>query len=111
VKREDKKAAIAAYKERKPVAGIYAVRCAATGQCWTGGAPDLATVWTRLTFTLRQGGGSNRALAQAWGAHGPDGLTFEVMERFEDEQLAHERARLLRDRLDHWRRALGAEPV
>ena len=108
---EEKKAATVAYKERKAVAGIYAVRCAATGQCWAGGAPDLATIWTRLTFMLRQGGGPNRALAAAWRDHGPEGMSFEIVERFEDEEIAHERARILRDRLDHWRRALSAEPI
>ena len=46
---EQRKAAIAAYKERKVVAGIYAVRCSATGQCWAGAAPDLSTVETRLS--------------------------------------------------------------
>jgi hypothetical protein len=38
----DRKAAIAAYKERKTVAGIYVIRCAASGGAWVGQAPNLA---------------------------------------------------------------------
>ena len=53
--RETRKAAVAAYKERKAEPGIYAVRCMASGQAWVGGAPDLATIWNRVSFTLRQG--------------------------------------------------------
>lgn len=41
---EDRKAAIAAYKERKVIGGVYAVRCAATGEVWVGrGGPTLPT--------------------------------------------------------------------
>ena len=53
MKREDRKAAIAAYKERKADAGLYVVRCAASGQQWVGGTLDLRTIWNRLSFMLR----------------------------------------------------------
>jgi hypothetical protein len=32
----DRKAAVAEYKKRKAIAGIYAVRCPANGQVWVG---------------------------------------------------------------------------
>ncbi len=54
--REQRKAALTAYRERKAVAGIYAVICHASGQRWVGRALDLGTVQNRLWFTLRQGG-------------------------------------------------------
>jgi hypothetical protein len=62
----DRKAIVAAYKERKVVSGIYAVRCPAAGLCWVGQAPDLSTIWRRLSFTLRYGSHPNRALQSAW---------------------------------------------
>jgi hypothetical protein len=34
--RQDRKAAIRAYKERKPAWGVYAVICTATGEAWVG---------------------------------------------------------------------------
>jgi hypothetical protein len=40
--RSERKAAVSAYKERKAVAGVYAIRCAATDEQWVGTAPDLS---------------------------------------------------------------------
>ena len=53
--RSERKAAVSAYKERKAVAGVYAVRCAATDEQWVGTAPDLSTIWTRRAFALQAG--------------------------------------------------------
>ncbi|MET4040164.1 hypothetical protein ABIC03_001849 [Bradyrhizobium sp. RT6a] len=44
----DRKAAIAAHKERKTVAGVYVVRCAASGEAWVGQAPNLDTIQNRI---------------------------------------------------------------
>jgi hypothetical protein len=69
--RSERKAAVSAYKERKPVAGMYAIRCAVTDEQWVGAAPDLSTIWTRRTFALRQGVETNRALQSAWNLTAP----------------------------------------
>lgn len=108
---EDKKAAVAAYKERKTVAGIYGFRCAASGQLWVGQAPDLATIENRLRFTLRHGSHRQRSLQAAWDAHGPEAFRFEALEGLEDEDLAYVRERLLKARLAHWQAKLGAEAL
>ncbi len=62
----DRKAAIAAYKERKTIAGIYVVRCAASGEAWVGQAPNLETIQNRIWFSLRQGSHTCRSLQAAW---------------------------------------------
>lgn len=111
MKGEDRKAAVAAYKERKAAAGIYAVRCAPTGQRWIGRAADLSTIQNRLWFTLRQGNSPNRVLQAAWREHGSDNFTFEVIERLDDEELAYVRDRALRDRLAYWQAELEAEAI
>jgi len=111
MKRDDRKAAIAAYKDRKTVSGVYAVRCEATGQRWAGSAPDLSTIWNRLTFTLRQGSDPHPSLQAAWREHGADSFSFAVVEKVEMEGLIYGRDRVLRDRLDHWCAALPAEPI
>lgn len=111
MKREDRKAAVAAYKERKSAAGIYAIRCLATGQCWVGRAANLETVQNRLWFTLRQGGHPHRGLQATWAARGADSFAFEAIERLEEEDLAYIRDRLLKDRLAHWRAILQAEAI
>ena len=66
----DKKAAIAAYKERKTVAGIYLVRSKASAETWVGQAPNLEKIQNRIWFTLRQGSHQCRSLQAAWAAHG-----------------------------------------
>jgi hypothetical protein len=109
--REDKKAALAAYKERKPAPGIYGVRCAASDRQWVGAAPDLATIWNRLSFALRQGVAAPKSLQNAWASHGRESLSFEILERLNDEQLVFGRDRMLKERLAHWARQLGAEAI
>ncbi len=52
----DRKAAKDACKKRTAAAGIYAIRCALTGQVWVGQAADLTTIANRERFTLRHGG-------------------------------------------------------
>jgi len=111
MKSTDRKAAVAAYKERKTVAGIYAVRCAAGGEQWVGQAPDVETIQNRLWFTLKLGSNPCRSLQAAWTAHGAAGLSFAVLERLADEELAYIRAATLKARLAHWRTALGARLI
>ena len=63
------------------VGGIYAVRCAATGAVWVGQWPDVATIQTRLWFTLRHGTHPTRALLEAWRIHGEAQFSFEILEK------------------------------
>jgi hypothetical protein len=111
MKREDKKAAVAAYKERKGEAGIFVVRCSANGQNWVGGAPDLSTIWNRVSFALRQGAGAPASLRAAWREHGPESFAFEPLEALTDEQLIFGRERMLKERRAHWCEALKAEAI
>lgn len=111
MQREERKAAIAAYKERKVEAGIYGVRCTPTGQQWVGSTPNLGTIWNRLAFTLRQGSNTHRSLQAAWSAHGAGAFGFEILERIEAEELAYLRDRVLRERLAHWAGTLGAQAI
>ena len=111
MKGEARKAAIAAYKERKPVAGVYAVRCAASGEAWVGHWLDVETIKTRIWFGLRQGGGTNPAMAAAWKAHGEDSFRFEVLETHEADVAPYIRADTLKKRAAHWCEALPARPI
>jgi hypothetical protein len=108
---EQRKTALADYKERKRVGGIYAVTCGASGQRWVGRAPDLATIQNRLWFTLRQGGCLNPGLQTAWNTHGSEAFTLEALERFDEEAQAYVRDRLSAERLAHWCAVHGAEAV
>lgn len=108
---QDRRAALTAYKERKVEAGIYALRCTATDELWIGKAPDLATIWNRLSFTLRQGDNPHRALQQAWTAHGADAFTFEIIERLSEDDLRFGRDHALKRRLAHWLAAWGGMAI
>ena len=109
--KNERKTAVSAYKERKAVAGVYAIRCAPTGEQWIGAAPDLSTIWTRCSFALRQGVEMNKALQSAWNAHGPDSFAFRILEEIDLEQLTYGRERALKERVQHWREALGAAAI
>jgi hypothetical protein len=111
MKHQDRKAAIAAYKERKVTAGIYAVRCSASGETWVGWAPDLTTIENRLWFTLRHGANTHRSLQAAWNSHGRDGLTVEVLERLEEEEIVSVREATVKARHAFWRDKLGATAI
>ena len=111
MKREDKKAALAAYKERKAEPGIFVVRCTATDQVWIGAAPELSTIWNRVSFALRQGVQAPASLQAAWNAHGAENFTFEPVESLTDEQLVFGRDRMLKERRAHWCEALKAELI
>ena len=106
-----KKAAIAAYKERKTVSGIYAVRCVVSGQVWVGQAPNLETVRTRIWFGLRHRSSLNRDLQGAWNSHGADSILFEELERLDEGEMTYTSSAILRDRAAHWRSVLGARAI
>ena len=108
---EDRKAAVAAYKERKVVTGIYLVRCGATGECWAGQAPDLSTIQNRIWFTLRHGSHRQRSLQAAWNTNGEGAFSFGEIERLDEKALEAGRERVLKARLAHWCAELGAEGV
>lgn len=107
MKTEDRKAAIAAYKERKIARGIYAIRCAPSGEIWVGSAPDLSTIQNRIWFSLRHGGHSHRALQDAWNVFGSAAFTFEVLEHLKEEPQ-YGFSRELRDLLESWAGKLNA---
>ena len=118
MKTDEKKAARAAYKERKQVAGIFAIRCAPTGEVWVGQTLTLLTIQNRLWFMLTHGRPESHqemsTLRAAWSAHGPDSLSFEELERIDDEEILNSpyvRDTLLKERLAHWIATLGAVQI
>jgi hypothetical protein len=108
----DRKAAAAAYKERKAVGGVYALRCRATGETWVGIATDLETIERRIAFTLKTGATPHRSLKAAREAHGPDAFTFEVLESVEEKDASPAYLRtLMQKRQEQHAAALGATRI
>ena len=106
MKTEDRKAAIAAYKKRNAAAGIFAVRCQASGQVWVGQTLNLDTMQNRIWFSLRLGSHANADLQRAWSAHGEANFAYEPLQQLDDEELAYVRDKLLKEREVHWRATL-----
>ena len=59
----------------------------------------------------RQGVETNRALQSAWNAHGAESFAFKILEEIDLEQLTYGRERALKERIAHWREALGAAAI
>lgn len=98
------------YKDQKTAAGVYAIRCAPTGQVWVAGSRNIAAQQNSSWFSLRSGGHPNKALQAAWTAHGPDGLAFEILERIDDETLTPMGVvDAVKSRAAHWLAELGAQ--
>lgn len=109
MKGEDRKAAIAAYRERKSQPGIYAIRGPSEGQIWVGSAPDLATIQNRMWFMLEQKACAYRSLQEAWTALGKASFTFEIVEQVDDEDIpATIRNAMLKTALDKHVQRLNA---
>jgi hypothetical protein len=107
----DRRAAIAAYKRRKSVAGIFALRCAPTGETWVGETLDLDKILNRLTFSLHAGAHPRADLQTAWLAHGASAFSFEALERMNEAPSEYARNAELKARRDFWRKTLGAAAV
>lgn len=106
--RQSRKAAIAAYKERKPAYGVYAVICTATGAVWVGCSRHVDTQQNGLWFALRLGASPHASLQAAWRQHGEQAFKFEELERLREDFPEISRLDELKKRQALWRTRLQA---
>jgi hypothetical protein len=112
MRKEERKAAVAAFRERKSEPGIYALVCRPSGEKWVGRAPDLATIWNRLSVALRMASTPHRSLQAAAREHGEAAFDFEVLERVDEPDASPALVgAILKRRLEHWRDELGATAI
>lgn len=83
-----RKDAIRAFKERTPSRGVFAMRCASTGQAWVGSTLNLEAARNAVWFSLRANAHRDKALQAAWAAHGDEGLHFEIVETLPGDTAA-----------------------
>ena len=105
---KDRKAAVAAYKERPRAHGVYAVICSATGETWVGRSPNVDTHRNGLWFSLKQGRYPNPALQAAWTQHGEGEFRFEELERLRADFPETGRQDELKRRAALWQARLRA---
>ena len=109
--RQDRKAAIAAYKERKSAWGVYAVICSATGDAWVGRSGHVDTQQNGLWFALRLGKSLYPSLQTAWTQHGEQAFRFEELERLRDDFPEITRLDEVKKRQALWRSRLQASAL
>jgi hypothetical protein len=100
------------YKEQKPAVGVFAVRCAATGEAWVGASRNLDQQRNGVWFQLKLGSHPNPAVQHAWRTHGEAAFAFERLEVLDDKDLSATAVSLmLKDAEARWRERLGAAKV
>jgi hypothetical protein len=98
------------FKERKAPVGVFAVRCAGSGETWVGSSKNLEAQERSLWMGLRWGQSFHKAMQAAWTAHGEASMNFEVLEAIDEPDLTPMGlADLLKARERHWIAALGAK--
>ena len=105
----DRKALVAAYKERPVIAGVFAVICSATGRAWVGQSRHIDTQQNGLWFALKMGGSPYRSLQTEWTAHGGDSFRFEQLDRLPPDLTDMARKDELKKRAALWAARLEAE--
>jgi hypothetical protein len=109
--RADRKQAIREWKERKPDAGVYAVRCLPTGRVWVGAFPNLSATRNSTFFSLRNGSHRAAALQAEWNAHQEADFSFEVLETLPDDTHPTAVHDLLKESRAAWIARLNAQPI
>jgi hypothetical protein len=104
-----RKAAIQAYKERKPPRGIFAIRCNTTGSVWVESALDLDAAENRTWFSLRHADRQlDQSIAAEFQTQGRDAFTYEVLEKLDDDIAQMALKDLLKEKKLQWMAKLGA---
>jgi hypothetical protein len=109
--KEERKEAIRKFKERKPLPGVFAVRCTTTGRVWVGVSRNLDATKNGSWFCLRNGGHHDKALQEEWNVHGEPMFHYEVLDKLNDDALPLRIADLLKEKKKHWIAQLGARSL
>lgn len=107
----DKKEAIRKFKERKPLLGVFAVRCAASGAVWVGTSRNLDATRNGLWFGLRTGSYIDKSIQADWNAHGEPAFQYEILETLDGDLHPLAVKDLLKEKGKHWVAQLSARPT
>jgi len=99
------------FKEIKVLAGIYAVRCAATGRVWVGPSRNLGATKNGLWSGLRAGMHRETSLQTEWNAHGEQAFEYEALEVLSEDVHALNVFGVLKEMKSVWVARLNAEPL
>jgi hypothetical protein len=98
----ERKEAARAFRERKPSAGVYAIRCITSGGIWVESSLNLDAAENGQFFQLRNGLHRNKEMQAAWKAEGEKSFSFNVMERLPEDVPTLNLSDLLLERKRYW---------
>jgi len=107
----NRKEAIAEYKNRKTPRGTFSVRFGDDLPVWVDATPDLDAARNRLLFVLRNGMHTNKELQAEWNARGEAALSYQVLEKLDDDLSPMAWSDLLKDKKKEWLARLGAQAI
>jgi hypothetical protein len=99
------------YKELKPQAGIYAVRCNPSGRAWVGASRNLGATKNGLWFGLRAGMHRETTLQAEWNAQGEQAFEYEAVEVLDEGVHQLNVFGALKEMKGKWVAELKAEPL
>jgi hypothetical protein len=102
IAKADRKEAARQFKERKPLPGIYALRCRTTGRSWVDSSPNLDAAQNSQFFQLRQCLHRNKELQAEWNAQGKESFEFAVLESLPEDTPSLNLRDLLAARKQAW---------
>jgi len=109
--RESRKEAIRQFKELKPRAGVYAIRCTPSGHVWVGPSKNLGAAKNGLWFGLRAGLHRETTLQAEWNAHGEESFAYEILDTLDDDVHPLNVVALLKEMKSAWVARLGASAL
>jgi hypothetical protein len=109
--KESKKEVIRNFKEKKVLAGAYAVRCTTTENVWVGSSRNLDATKNGCWFILRSGSHQEKTLQAEWNAQGEQAFEYEVLEALGDDVHPLNVATLLKEMKSAWIAKLSATPL
>ena len=107
-----RRVAVRDYKDRKNVPGIFKITCSTSGEVWAASSRNLPTQQNGIWFQLKMGSARSKTMQAAWKVHGAEAFDFCIVEEIDTQDVeAYVLQQRLKDRLTHWRQALGAGAV
>jgi hypothetical protein len=109
--KEVRREAIRDFKERKPLVGIYSIRCTVSGRVWVGASRNLEATKNRCWFSLRIGSHQEQTLQREWNANGEAAFQYEILNCIDQETHPLEVADLLKKKLSDSVAQLNAQQL
>src|SRR6266702_60698 len=109
--KESRKEAINKCKERKPLLGVFAVRCTISGRVWVGASRNLAATKNGFWFCLRSKSHQDRSLQEEWNAYGEPAFEYEILDGIDEDTPLLLITDLLKEKRKSWAAQLGASAL